>query len=96
MTNPTPEAIEALRDQLLLRILGVEAERCDDFEDAQFTGERPDLADYEVTMPLQFATSVYDMLTALAQPDPTGGWCSDMEAVPYDEVVRRQEKDATP
>ena len=82
MTNPTPEAIEALRNYLRNPWY-----KCDD----RARGPIPEWC-------IALMHEAADMLTALArrEPDPTGGWCSDMEAVPYDEVVRRQEKDATP
>ena len=59
MTNPTPEAIEALVKRLR---------------------DAGDHAAFEPSLHHEAA----DMLTALAQPDPTGGWCSDMEAAPRD------------
>jgi hypothetical protein len=38
---------------------------CDDYDDADYTGERPDLYDYEVTISLNFARAVF---AALAMP----------------------------
>ena len=67
MTNPPPEAIEALVNALRTKSAMI------NMGEKIAWGSETSLMDQAA-----------DMLTALAQPDPTGGWCSDMEAAPRD------------
>lgn len=65
---------ENLTDEDLERILSgavssVEAEMADDYEDSINTGERPDLATYDVPISLDVAKAIMLILRRAAQPD---------------------------
>jgi hypothetical protein len=62
--------LEQIRGILADAISRTEEDLCDDYDDADYTGERPDLYDYEVTISLNFARAVF---AALAMPATVDG-----------------------
>ena len=64
--QPAPQ-VKAMADFFGARIRAVEAEMADDEADAQHTGERVDLRDYVVEVPLPFARRILSALSGEAQ-----------------------------